>query len=503
MKILSAQQTRMADAYTIEHEPILSVDLMERAATLCYDWFVKRYRTSVNISIFCGVGNNGGDGLVIARLLKKKGYTVKVFVVEFSNDYSPDFSINLNRLKEDDIIPEFLTNDCYSFKLKEDCIVIDAIFGSGLSRPIDGFIANVISDLNRCEKEIISIDIPSGVFSDDNSNNPLQHAIKAKYTLTFQHPKLVMMFPQYAKYVGEWHAFDIGLHQLFLHEIASNNMLITKNIIKTIIHKRGKFTHKGNFGHALLIAGSKGKIGAAVLASRSCLRSGVGLLTVQVPLIGLDVLQKTVPEAMCIPDFEQDIISELPDISKYNSIGVGPGIDKALKTEKVLEQLLKEFKKPIVLDADALNILSDNKNWLSLLPSNSILTPHPKEFERLVGSWVNDEERLLKQKEFSKKYKVIVVLKGAHTSITDATENVFFNNTGNPGMATAGSGDVLTGLITGLLAQGYSPLNAAILGVYLHGLAGDLAKAIVGEKSLIASDIITYLPMAYAKLEDA
>lgn len=501
MKILTAEQTRQADAFTIENEPITSIDLMERASKQCFDWLIDQYPVNEHYTIFSGIGNNGGDGLAIARMLKKKGKSLVVYVVEFSKNYSPDFKENLDRLNKEGVVPVFLTEEQHHFKLNEGTIALDAIFGSGLTRPISGFIADVIGAINETATTTIAIDIPSGLFSDDNSANDRASIVKADYTLTFQHPKLCMLFPENYPYVGDFIVLNIGLDGTFIKQQESNYYYLTLEAIQAEIKNRSKFAHKGNYGHALLITGSKGKMGAGILAARACLRAGVGLLTVQVPGEALHIMQTSVPEAMCIVDDDPDIISVVADVLTYNAIGVGPGIGKEQKTHLVLKSLIQNTSVPLVIDADALNIIAENLTWLSFLPANSILTPHPKEFERLAGKWTTDEERLAKQKQLAIKNGVIVVLKGANTSICLPDGSVYFNSTGNPGMATGGSGDVLTGIITGLVAQGYDPDKAAITGVYLHGMAGDLAKDKEGENGLIASDIIDNITHAYQLLK--
>lgn len=501
MKILTAQQTREADAYTIKNEPITSINLMERAATQCTDWITEKYHNGTSFAIFCGVGNNGGDGLVIARHLYTKGYDVDVFIVQFSENYSPNFKTNLERLREEGLFPIFLTEQMSSVYINEDIVVVDAIFGSGLSKPITGWIGNIIQQLNENKSTKLAIDIPSGLFTEDNTKNIQENILKVNYTLTFQQPKLSFLLPQNNSFVGDFEILDIGLHPDYLDKVSSKTIFISKDIAQSILHTRQKFSHKGNYGHALLIAGSKGKMGAAILATKACLRSGAGLLTVQIPKCGTEIMQTSVPEAMCIADENLNFIGNLTDITSFSTIGIGPGLGQEEQTQKALKLLIQNADKPLVIDADALNILSENKTWLAFLPQNSILTPHPKEFERLVGKWTTDEERLELQQELSVKNNLIVVLKGANTSITCPDDMIFFNSSGNPGMATGGSGDVLTGIITSLLAQDYNPKDAAIFGVYLHGVAGDIAKENLGEDSMIASDILNYLPMAFGWLK--
>lgn len=500
MKILTAQQTREADAYTIKNEPIKSIDLMERASQKCVDWLINEYDVSTSFTVFCGVGNNGGDGLVIARMLQQKGYQLSLYIVHFSAPHTVDFSINLDKTKFLGIDPVLLTEESSQFEISPNSVVIDAIFGSGLTRPIDGFIAGIVHHINECEATVVAIDMPSGLFSESNYISRIKNIVQADYTLTFQQPKLTMFFPENFKYVGEFVVLDIGLHENFLNEVETTNYYITSDYIKSILHHRNKFSHKGTFGHALLIAGSEGKMGAEVLSAKACLRTGVGLLTVQIPKKGLNIMQTVIPEVMCITDESDDCISTSIEISSYTSIGIGPGLGQAIPTQHVLKLLIQNSNKPLVIDADALNILSENHTWLAFLPAESILTPHPKEFERLFGKWRSDEERLEKQKQESIKNNVIIVLKGANTSISLPDGAVYFNSTGNPGMATAGSGDVLTGIITSLLAQGYTAKEAAVLGVYLHGLSGDLARDKVGINSLMASDIIDSIQLAYKYL---
>lgn len=501
MKILTDVQIREADAYTIKQEPISSIDLMERASLQCVNWLTAKYDKSTSFSVFCGIGNNGGDGLVIARKLHQIGYQVEVFVVQFSNKQTIDFEINLKEVKVLGIIPLVLTEEANSFNLTSNSVVIDAIFGSGLSRPIEGYISEIVNAINQENSERISIDIPSGLFCEDNSLNALDSIVQADYTLTFQQPKLSMLFPQYGKFVGAFVILDIGLHSTFMDEVTTTNYYVTKERIKQLLHARNKFSHKGTYGHALIIAGSTGKMGAEILAAKACLRTGVGLLTVQLPKNGLNIIQTAVPEAMCIVDESENIITGLTDVSPYSCVGIGPGLGKSQETANVLKLLIQNAKNPLVIDADALNLLAENPKWLSFLPNDSVLTPHPKEFERLFGMWNNDGERLELQKEASNKYNVIIILKGANTSISLPNGNVYFNSTGNPGMATAGSGDVLTGVVTSLIAQGYTAKDAVIFGVYLHGLAGDKAKEMVGINSLIATDIVASLPKAYKEIE--
>lgn len=487
MKILSASQVKELDAYTIRHEGIASVELMERAANAFVSWFTGIFDPARKIHIFCGPGNNGGDGLAIARILTGQSYG-QVNVYTFPSERtSEDFTINRQRLGKaaEQRLQESLENIP---SIQPGEIVIDAIFGSGLSRPVEGIYAEVIHAVNASTAIVISVDIASGLYSDQAGSGPA--IIEPDVTISFQLPKLSFLLPQNEKFTGEWKLVDIGLNQNFISEANTNHYFITRQDIAGMLKPRKKFSHKGNFGKALVMAGSYGMMGAAVLASKACLRTGVGLCVSYVPECGYEIMQTSLPENMVITDKERIFFTGVPDLSSYTAIAVGPGIGKAQETAGALKMLLEKTTTPLIIDADALNLLSENKALLQLIPQGSILTPHPKEFERLAGKAGNDYERLELLRNFSRQIRSVVVLKGAHTAIAVPEGKIFFNSTGNAGMATGGSGDVLTGIITSFLAQGYAPADAAVLGVYLHGFAGDVAALAAGEPSMIASDII-------------
>jgi ADP-dependent NAD(P)H-hydrate dehydratase / NAD(P)H-hydrate epimerase len=498
MKILSAEQIRKADAFTIEHEPIKSINLMERASVACETWISTHFGTNLAIKVFAGPGNNGGDGLAIGRLLEDTWHNLEVFLINTPNKLSPDAYTNYLRLaKYKNIKITVLENEGPLPPLDDSCIVIDALFGSGLSRPLSGLAARVVNHINSSNAKVVAIDVPSGLFTEENISEPSASIIRADHTLTFQALKLSFLFAENQQYLGQWWILNIGVLPEAINMQASTYSLTELSDIIPLIPTRKKFSHKGSFGHGLLIAGSQGKMGAAVLSSRACMRTGIGLLTTHLPSKGYEILQIAIPEAMVSIDTTLEYPSTLPDLSKYTAIGIGPGIGTNDFTGLMLRQLLKTAKVPLVIDADALNLLALNPELMELLPENTILTPHPGEFDRLTGPSVSGYQRHLKQLELSKKYKINIVLKGSHTSITSSNGYCHFNSSGNPGMATAGSGDVLTGIILSLLAQGYHPLQASITGVYLHGLAGDIAEVQTGEESLIASDIIDYISKAF------
>ncbi len=498
MKILNIDQIRALDQSTIQHEPIAPLNLMERAALTFVDWFVDRFTNKTPTKIFCGLGNNGGDGLAIARLLLEREYPIEIYVVRYAPRESDDFIHNHRRLK-------LVTENIHYIELSTDIpairhneVVIDAILGSGLSRPAEGIVKDAIEAINRAPATVVSVDIASGLYADQpNASNDI--IIEPDYTITFQLPKLAFVLPKNGRYVGDWHIVDIRLHKRYIDLAPTPYYFTQPREARLLLRKRDRFSNKGTFGHALLLVGSYGKIGAAVLAARACLRSGVGLLTVQVPQCGYTVLQTVVPEAMCRPDKDQNVLTEaLPSggstaPADYSAVGIGPGIGQAPETLAMLKELLPTLKKPIVVDADALNLLSENRELLKLLPPNSILTPHPKEFERLTKKWANDYQKLDLLREFAQKYRVVVVLKGAYSAVATPDGDIHFNSTGNPGLSTGGTGDVLTGILTSLLAQGYDPVEVAVLGVFAHGLAGDHVAKQRGPIGMTASDVIDAL----------
>ncbi len=502
MKILLSSQIRKVDAFTIKNEQILSIDLMERAAMTITNWICNNISKEKTFKIFVGPGNNGGDGLAVARQLYEYNYSVDVFILKLTNDLSKDSLINLERLRKvKSVIIKEINNESEFPLILENDLIIDALFGTGLTRKIEGFPKKMIQHLNKSEAKIIAIDIPSGLFGEDNSSNDVKAIINAKYTLSFQMPKLSFLFSDNERFVGIWEILPIGLNKDFIDNLESNYFLLEEDFIKENLLVREKFAHKGSFGHVVLIAGSYGKMGAAILAAKACLRAGSGLVSIHVPKIGYEIIQTALPEAMISIDWSDIIITNVPNIESYTSVGIGPGIGTKHNTKKALSDIVENIKSPMVIDADGINIIAEQKELIKKIPKNSILTPHLKEFERLVGKLSNDYERLKVQIEFSIKNQVFVVLKGAHTSITCPNGECYFNNTGNAGMATAGSGDVLTGIILSLLGQGYDPKFAAIIGVYLHGLSGDIASEKIGQEAVIASDIIENIGAAYKRIK--
>ena len=500
MKIFSKEQIYEGDKLTIERQNISSTDLMERAGSQIFNWMHLRMQgAQVPIHIFCGIGNNGGDGLVLARHLILEGYNVKTFIVNCGDKRSKDFLINYNRIKNvTKIWPTLLScNDNFP-EIHQDDIIVDAIFGIGLNRPVDDWLKALFKYFRDSKAFTLSIDIPSGL-STEKVPTDEKAVVWASYTLSFVTPKLVFFLPETAKYTMQWEALNIGLDEDFLYDTVTEADIIGKNEVLPIYKPRDKFSHKGQFGHSLIVGGSYGKIGAVILASRAALSSGAGLVSAYVPKCGYVPLQSSFPEAMVITDDDDDEITKIDFKITPSVIGFGVGVGTDAITMQAFENFLKKNKTPLVIDADGINILSQKKDLLKFLPKQTILTPHPKELERLIGKWKDDFDKLDKVKTFSKKYNAIVVIKGANT-ITVFQDKFYINTSGNPGLATAGSGDVLTGIITGLISQEYSPLNASIFGVYLHGKSADIAVEHYSYQSLIASHVIDYLGEAFKDL---
>lgn len=502
MKIFPSSVIKELDAYTIENEPVASIDLMERAATAITQAITRQWDQETPVIVFAGPGNNGGDALAVARLLSLQKYDVEVYLFNTTGKLSPDCQANKELVeKMADVTFHEIMSEFNPPKLDEDYLVIDGLFGSGLNKPLTGGYAAVVRYINASMATIVAIDIPSGLMGEDNSANNPDTIIHAHYTFSLQLPKLSFLFAENERFVGKWELLDIQISREAIEEHETPFYLSGEEDIRPLVKPRKKFAHKGDFGHAMLIAGSYGMAGSSILAARACLRSGAGLLTVHAPARNNNILQVAVPEAMVEPDIHEEVFAYPTETSPYNALGVGPGLGKSKETEAALMELIRNCNIPMVIDADALNILARNRQTLAALPGNSILTPHPKELERLVGECKNSYERLCKACQLAIATKVHIVLKGAYSAVITPQGDCFFNPTGNAGMATAGSGDVLTGVILALLAQGYPALEAARTGTYVHGRAGDLAGRRYGLTAMTAGDIVEYLPEAWKELE--
>ena len=504
MKIFTGAQIHELDKFTIEHEPIESIELMERAAKALTRAICEQWPTGVPVVVFAGPGNNGGDALAVARMLADMNYEVSVYLFNISGHLSPDCAVNRHRLTECKNLKEFVEviEEFDPPVLEEDMLVIDGLFGSGLNKPLAGGFASLVKYINAAPSRTVSIDMPSGLMTEDNTYNIHANIIRADLTLTLQQPKLAFYFPENQQYLGKVRVLDIRLSREGMEHIDAQYTIIEENEIRPRLLGRDIYAHKGNMGNALLIAGSYGMAGAAVLATKACLRSGAGKVTVHSPKRNNMILQISTPEAVVQLDSEETIFSEAVDTEDYDALGIGPGLGQSETTAIALIAQLRRTQCPIVADADALNLLANHRAWLQQLPKGIIMTPHPLEFDRLQGRSADSYERLTKARDLAERLSAYIILKGHYTALCCPDGHVMFNQTGNPGMATAGSGDVLTGIITALLARGYKQQDACMVGMYLHGLAGDIAAKHVGMESLIASDLIQYLPEAFKRLND-
>ena len=498
IKLFATEQVKVLDRYTIQHKPISGADLVEEAAYKFVEEFTKHYKQVSRIVVFAGPGNNGADALAIARMLSDKAYRVVIYLFNTKRQLTPECEehkrrlLNIEQIEFTEVIEEFNAPE-----LTELDVVIDGLFGSGLNRPLESGFVGLVKYINSSSAEVVSIDVPSGLFGEDNRKNTPDTIIQANKTYTFNFPKLAFLFPENARFVGEWTVLSIDILPEIIDATPAAYRIVEEADMNMVFPQRARFTHKGTYGHALMIAGSRGKLGAAILSSRACLRSGAGLLTVHIPRCGEMVLQTAFPEAMVDVDENPDFLTAVKDLASYTSVGIGPGLGQRLETAVALGDILSRVSRPIVLDADALNIIAANKDLLEKVPRRSVLTPHPREFDRLAGDSHSGYERLMKAKDFAKEHQVCVVLKDAYTAVCTSEGNVYFNLCGNPGMATAGSGDVLTGIILGLLAQGYEPETAAVAGVFMHATAGDWAAKTHSQEAMIAGDIVDMLGIAF------
>ncbi|MBD9145207.1 MAG: NAD(P)H-hydrate dehydratase [Bacteroides clarus] len=503
IKIFPTIQIKELDAYTIENEPVSSIDLMERASRALARAMSERWSAETPFTVFAGPGNNGGDALAVSRLLAERGCRVEVYLFNTKGTLSPDCETNKERLAGVAGIDfHEITTQFVPPVLTAEHVVVDGLFGSGLNKPLSGGFAAVVKYINTSPATVVAIDVPSGLMGEDNTYNIQANIIRADLTLSLQLPKLAFLFAENAPFVGEWQLLDIGLSEEAIEEKETDFALTEHEDVASMLKPRGKFAHKGNFGRALLIAGSQGMAGASVLAARACLRSGVGLLTVHIPFCNNFIVQTSVPEAMTEIDINDVRFSCATDTDDYQAVGIGPGLGKAGDTEAALLEQIESCQTPMVVDADALNLLGEHRSYIGRLPKGSILTPHPKELERLVGKCQNSYERLTKARELARSAGVHILLKGAYSVVIAPSGKCWFNPTGNPGMATGGSGDVLTGVVLALLAQGYDAETVARMAAYVHGLAGDIACKKHGVMGMTAGDIVTCLPPAWRMLEE-
>lgn len=504
MKIFTGTQIKELDKFTIENEPVASIDLMERAAKAIVHVLREEWDNRTPFVVFAGPGNNGGDALAVARLMAEAGYKVTVFLFNVSGKLSDDCAKNKQRAMECKRIKAFteVVVDFDPPELTAETVVIDGLFGAGLNKTLAGGFASLVKYINQSPAKVVSIDLPSGLMTEDNTHNVKAHIVRADLTLTLQQKKLAMFFEDNQQFLGRLRVLDIRLNPEYIAQTDTKYQVLEEADVRGRMLKRGDFVSKRLMGHALIVAGSYGMAGAAVLAGRACMRSGVGKLTVCTPRRNYDVMQISLPEAILSTGKEDYFFTEPLDTEHYDAVGMGPGLGQHEDTAIALISQIRRTQCPMVIDADALNILASHKAWMQQLPQNLILTPHVGEFDRLGNRGSEgDYDRLSKALDLAQHLQAYVLLKGHFSALCLPTGKVYFNPTGNAGMATAGSGDVLTGIITGLLARGYNREDACIVGMYLHGLAGDLAAKQLGKESLMAGDIVSYLPQAFELLD--
>ncbi|NPD91926.1 NAD(P)H-hydrate dehydratase [Xylanibacter muris] len=504
MKIFTSAQIRELDKYTIDNEPVKSIDLMERASRAITRAITEEWSNETPVVVFAGPGNNGGDALAVSRMLAEAGYKTTVYLFNISSHLSEDCATNKARLIESKKVRDFteVTLEFDPPKLEAGTLVVDGLFGAGLNKPLAGGFASLVKYINASPAKVVSIDMPSGLIPEDNTYNVRANIIRADLTLTLQNKKLAFMFPENQPFIGRLKVLDIRISQEAMDATEAQYTILEENMIRPLIKKRNPFAHKGNMGHALLIAGNYGMGGAAILATKACFRAGAGKVTVHTPRYNNVMMQISVPEAVVQLDKEETAFTEPVDTEDFDALGIGPGLGQSEPTSIALIAQLRRANCPIVADADALNILGNRRAWIQQLPKGIIMTPHPKEFDRMNGNSADSYERLSKAVSTAKHLQAYILLKGHYSALCLPDGHVIFNPTGNAGMATAGSGDVLTGIITALLARGYKQAEACILGMYLHGLAGDLAAKKLGMESLMAGDIIEHIPAAFNYLSE-
>lgn len=500
MKIFSAKENKELDEYTVMKESITQFELMERAASAVTYEIISRWRRNTPVVVFAGPGNNGGDAMAVARMLSGEGYTISVYFFNPTRNASPLAQKNFELLSETSVKAEEVVLTFIPPELSKGVLVVDGLFGVGLNRTLTGGYVSLAQYINESGASVLSIDIPSGLFSEDNSGNEARGIIKADITITFQYPKLAFLLEENAEYVGEWKIADIGISPEIIAEKETPLYYMEAEDVVSLLKRRPKYSDKRQYGHLLLVAGSAGMMGAAVMASKAALRAGAGLVSIHSAACGEEIIQTSVPEAMFIADSNMNRITNCSLSKWHNVVAVGPGMGRHRDTLEALNYLLNKANVPLVIDADALNIIAETKGMFAKVPKYSVITPHKYEFDRLFGASETMYQRLLKAKQIAVEREITIVLKGANTAVVKPTGEIYFNSTGNPGMATAGSGDVLTGIIASLIAQNYAPSDAATIGVFLHGMAGDIALEEESIESLLATDIIKNIGRAYKKL---
>lgn len=503
MKIFTNDNIKAIERMSHESLKINEAEVARRMGEGSAGEIALRWRSSKHTVIFAGPGTNGAYALATARALMQQGFNPVIYL----------FNINGKKLTttcramRDELMDDFpeatLREVVREFNVPElngTTLVIDGLFGSGLRAPLEGGFQSLVRYINESQATVVSLDVPSGMFPDWNPHAIARNIVHASLTLSVQFPHLAFFFSENAELVGEWRTIDVGMSREAVAATPTPYHLVEMPEVSHLLKPRKEFSSKADYGNAIIFAGSQGMMGASIFAALGALRAGVGKLTMHVPQCGVDVMQTRVPEAMCLADASRAMLTDMTQVRPFNACGVGPGIGTSNATIAALEKLLKSSEHPMVIDADALNCIAESPNLLNFVPKLSVLTPHAGEFDRLFGQHTGDEARVHKALEMSRHYNILIVLKGRYTALIRPDGKVYFNSSGTPALATPGSGDVLTGVITGLMAQGYKPEVSALLGVFVHGRAGELAADVQGLYGVLASDVANAVGMAIKEI---
>lgn len=504
MNIFSNEDLKNIYAHTIKEERVSTMELINRVARGVSSEITNRWNPDTPVVVFAGPGNNGADALAVAVKLIENGFNPEIYLFNIGgNCLSEDCKRIRDRMTE---VPEInFTEIVQTFNMPQlgvNHLVIDGLFGTGLNAPLEGGFRMLVQRINDSGASVVSIDIPSGLFTDNNEGQIFRDIIHADLTLAVQSPHRCFFNPYTAELVGEWKTVDIGLSKKAMSSVDLEFYLVEEKDARRHLHKRNPFCSKADLGNIAIVAGSYGMMGAAMLATRGALRSGVGKVTAITPRCGFGIMQQGVPEALFQSDHHDVIITNVVLKNNYDAVAIGPGIGTHDMTVDAVERFIAAAKRPIVVDADALNCIAQRPSMLYNLPVLSILTPHEGEFDRLFGTQKSHEARIAKAREMAASYQIFIILKGRYTAIVRPDRKVFINSSGTPAMATAGSGDVLTGIIAGLLGQGYQPQFASVLGVYIHGLAGEIAEKQCGLYGTTAGDIARNVGLAIQHIID-
>ncbi len=495
MKIFSPNEVIEIFRHTTEEDGVSMIDIVDRVGKGVAAEVKKLSNPDTLIVVFAGWGPNGAYALAAARKLIEEGIEPMIFLFNIGNRITADCANQKKFLLKQHPDAKFyeITQNFDIPTLNNNCLVIDGLFGIELDRPLPKSFGLLMRSINESGATIVSIELPSGLFSVWNTNNSSSRdIIHATVTLAVEFPPLAYFMEENIPLIGEWKILDVGLSREAIKKSPHTYYLLTHRDIKHILRNREKGPGKNAYGSALLCAGSYGMMGAAVLAAKGCLRAGAGKVFCYAPQCGNTVLQTAVPCAMFVPDAGEKTITRIVPDREYQAIAIGPGIGVSNSTINAVEAFLKlsaAKRHPLVIDADALNCIAERPIMMNYVPALSVLTPHSGEFDRIFGAQPSAEARLRKALEIAAYHNIILVLKGHYTAVVRPDGKVHINSSGTPALATPGSGDVLTGVITSLIAQGYTPETAAIIGVYVHGMAGQIAEEKHGEYGVIASDI--------------